>query len=531
MFKTIKARVIALVLLYVFVVLAVVYTNLQIGLANFNRETAVSSLDDVNTMLFNGLRVAMNSGDPVTIQDYIESASDVPGVMNLEVFPSKEVIEIMGMTKEYTTDPEILQAFSTKSENLREFNDKAAKDFGYSLTSPIYAEEMCLACHATNAEGDVLGVTRMKISSRAIAERGNKVRSSLIAWLFGISLGSLAVLLILLSSWVFNPLNFLSKVARDLSHGDGDLTKRLPVKDKTEIARASGYINTFIEKIAKTVRYAKDESENNLSRANDLLESTGDIGMRIQETTNVVQETTDLSRKIEGVLNTSVQLVQKGTDDITKCSKQLSRAKHILGNTITDIQNNLSNEQAIAERLNASAQEADRVKDVLNIIAEIADQTSLLALNATIEAARAGEAGRGFAVVADEVRKLAERTQKSLTEIDVTVNAVIQSIGDASVAMNENVKKIITVSETSTQSTDLLESSVSALETAVKASNESLNRTKELFSSVNEILSRVDNIAKITEENNTSISQINKTSANITSSTRELNELLNAFKC
>lgn len=531
MFKTIKARIIALVLLYVAVVLSVVYINLQIGLTNFNKETAVGSLDDVNTMLFNGLRVAMNSGDPHTIQEYIESAGDVPGVMDLEVFPSKDVIELMGVNTTFTTDPEILQVLSTKGEILREFKDKDSGEFGYSLASPIYAEEMCIVCHATNQVGDVLGVTRMKVSTRTVSERGNKVRTSLIAWLFGISLGSLVILLILLSSWVFNPLNFLAKIARDLSHGDGDLTKRLPVKDKTEIARASGYINTFIEKIAKTIRYAKDESENNLSRANDLLESTGDIGMRIQETANVVQETTELSRKIEGVLNTSMQLVQKGAEDITKCSKQLSRAKNILGNTIADIQNNLSNEQAIAERLNASAQEADRVKDVLNIIAEIADQTSLLALNATIEAARAGEAGRGFAVVADEVRKLAERTQKSLTEIDVTVNAVIQSIGDASVAMNENVKKIVSVSETSTQSTDLLESSVGALETAVKASNESLNRTKELFSSVNEILGRVDNIAKITDENNTSIAQINKTSANITNSTRDLNELLGAFKC
>ncbi|WP_411697021.1 methyl-accepting chemotaxis protein [Helicobacter baculiformis] len=151
--------------------------------------------------------------------------------------------------------------------------------------------------------------------------------------------------------------------------------------------------------------------------------------------------------------------------------------------TIEAITQNIT---AVSSKSDSMIAQSHEIKNVVEMISEIADQTNLLALNAAIEAARAGEHGRGFAVVADEVRKLAERTQKSLGEIESNINVLVQSIADNSSAIKEQADAVLDINQ-------VIARFDSSLSQNIEIANECLKISEDIETIAADILNDTNN--------------------------------------
>ena len=377
--------------------------------------------------------------------------------------------------------------------------------------------------------GEVLIASNLTEVKHAVVE----AKSSMINQIIIIAITNLIMILVLIyiiKVYVSKTLEELQDKADELASGEGDLTKTLDINSEDEVGKTASAFNRFIHKVKDIINLAKTSSHENASVANQLSDISFGVGKKAEETAKIIEDTNAMSQQIKNELQLSLEEAKRSKEEILGANEKLENAKDMIFKMSQKVSHSAATEIELADQINQLSRDTEQIREVLTVISDIADQTNLLALNAAIEAARAGEHGRGFAVVADEVRKLAERTQKSLSEIDATINIVVQSIINVSDQMNKNSKDMESLVESASKAGEDISETSTVMNHATQASDRTVQDYIQTSKKIDEIVSKITIINENTSDNTQNIEQISEAANHLYNLTKELNEVLNKFR-
>ncbi len=381
-----------------------------------------------------------------------------------------------------------------------------------------------------NAMKDVENLVAKRIQEVA-ADLAAKARTALaINLVFSIA-GILVT--VLLGVWIvrsiIGPIHGLHQTIT-LVQSNNDLTQRVEVSGKDEIAQAGEAFNLLMGSLQDIIRNVSGSAGQVRQGASQVAAATKQVASSSQAQS---ESAASMAATMEQ-MTVSIDQVAEHASEAHNSSLQngnlSSRGSEVILQVVNDM-------RRIADTVNQSSviiqdlgKQSDEIYTIVQVIKDIADQTNLLALNAAIEAARAGEQGRGFAVVADEVRKLAERTSQSTRIIAEIVGKIQEGTKNAVSSMEMGVSQVNKGVELASQADDAINQISAGAQRVSHVASDISASIKEQSVASSDIARNVERVAQMSDENHAAIQEAASSARNLENLAEEMESTVSKFK-
>lgn len=329
---------------------------------------------------------------------------------------------------------------------------------------------------------------------------------------------------------VILPLDRLARRMRDIAEGGGDLTERVEVFGRDEFDTVGHWFNIFIERIEQTVlrvtRNARALGEAATGLAGIARETASQSAMQHDQAMHITTSMSEISTAVHQISETMLGAAL----DARKAEENAHAGGETIQSTVATIQQLMVANQATATKIEELGRSSDAIGRIIDVIDDIANQTSLLALNASIESARAGEHGRGFAVVASEVRRLAERTGRATNEISETVRAIQGGTAEVVEAMRSSMRHVERGVGSARSAGEALTTVIQGSEAVQRMVTQIASATTEQSYAAQSVNANLNEISSIIGRTTSSSARTVDALERLTHLAADLNELVGAFK-
>lgn len=352
---------------------------------------------------------------------------------------------------------------------------------------------------------------------------------------FSFLLAGQIIILILLNfltgRTVLNNATVIQNVVHDLSQGEGDLQKELPLSNsKDEFRKISLDINSFLKKMERIIINIKANSIYQSSLANELTSLTSLLKERTDKNGEMATTTMQDLNKVRTLLETNVHGSQEILDINRESYSVLSDTTSRLDNIIERISTTQESADTISDEFANLSRDIEALKEITTVIRDISDKTNLLALNAAIEAARAGEHGRGFAVVAEEVRKLSEHTNKAINEVDASISILVQSVGIATDQIDKNKDVVSALVNDGEQVKEEFTAMGISVDKSVSIANNSQENMATMQTQIISVIEEIQYMSSLSFENGEFVNEVADIAEEIRTIDTEIDSDLSYFK-